>query len=244
MALPAHNVLAYIETMLATVNAQTYPCGAYIFDDASDDGLGEFLAVRPTWYRAYDRGARRAGWAVTLNRAVSMALADGCDAVLVGASDDFLRLDCVEQMVRLLHRVDFVLPYAQQIGGENVVQVSAPHVLLADMYVHPPMVNYGLYRADVWRAAGGYATDVTLPGSWGFKEDWDFHIRLLKAGYRHAVVAEPVYYYRMRPGQLHEDGVDRLDEARALIMAKHPGVEAAYRERMQMEEQWLEQQVR
>lgn len=225
VAVPARNAVRYIETLLTTINAQTHPCGAYIYDDASDDGMTRFLLDRPTWYRSLRRGTRRAGWPTAVNQAAGAALNDGCDAVFIAAADDFLRLDCIDKCVRLLTQHDWVVPHSQQVGGENVVQVSSPNIVLADFARWPPLTDKALFRADVWQAVGGYSTDISLPGSYGCKEDWEFWIKVWKAGYTdYGVVEEPVYYYRMHDSQLHRDDLDRTDQAVALIRAKHPDV--------------------
>lgn len=221
--IPARNVLPYIETCLTTINAQTYPCSAYIVDDASDDGTYEFLRDRPSWYRALSRNEERQGWPISLNRAAQMAINDGCRAVFSMNSDDFLRLDCIDRCVRLLAEHDWVVANAQQVGGENVVQANKADAVLADFAVWPPLTNYALIPASVWDKVGGYSTDVTVPGTFGSAEDWDFWIKVFKAGYTdYGVVTDPTYYYRMRPGQLHEGRAAIHEQTVNLIRAKHP----------------------
>ncbi len=221
--IPAYNVKPFIETCLTTINAQTYPCSAYVVDDCSTDGTYEFLRDRPGWYRRLGRNAERLGWPKTLNAAGRLALADGCDAVFTMNADDFLRLDCIEQCVRLLTRHDWVVANAQQVGGENVVQACSEHATLADFAIWPPITNYALIPSSIWAETGGYASDVTVPGSYGAAEDWDFWVRVFKAGYTdYGVVTDPTFYYRMRPGQLHEGRAQIHEAGRALLYAKHP----------------------
>lgn len=225
VAVPARNALRTIEALLTTINAQTYPCAAYIADDASDDGMAKFLKDRPTWYRQVVRHQSRQGWPGAVNTAAAAALADGCDAVFIAAADDLLRLDCIEQCVRALQNHDWVVPYSQQIGAENVVQVSRTDITLADFAVWPPLTDKALFRAHVWNTVGGYSTDIALPGSWGCKEDWEHWIKVFKAGFTdYAVVTDPIYYYVMHPTQLHREDLDRTAAAVDLIRAKHPDV--------------------
>jgi glycosyltransferase involved in cell wall biosynthesis len=221
--IPAYNVLPFIETCLTTINTQTWASSAYIVDDCSTDGTYEFLRDRPGWYRRLGRNPTRQGWPKTLNAAGRLALADGCDAVFTMNADDFLRLDCIEQCVRLLARHDWVVANAQQVGGENVVQACAEHATLADFATWPPITNYALIPSPIWAAMDGYASDVTVPGSYGAAEDWDFWVRVLKAGHTdYGVVTQPTYYYRMRAGQLHEGRAQIHEAGRALLYAKHP----------------------
>lgn len=225
IAIPAHNVRPYLETCLTTIRAQTYPAAAYIVDDASTDGTHQFLADRPAWWRALDRNKRRLGWPATLNRAADLAIRDGCDAIFTANADDFLRLDCIEQCVQLLADHDWVVTNAQQVGGENVVQANAERATLADFRVWPPITNYALIPSRIWNEVGGYSADVTVPGSFGSAEDWEFWIKVLKAGHtNYGVVGAPTYYYRMRAGQLHEHRAGIHEQTVALIRAKHPDV--------------------
>lgn len=224
VVMAAYNVRPYVENTLTTVKAQTYPCAAYVVDDASDDGTYEHIRAHPEWCARLDRHKKRRGWPLALNAAARLAINDGCTHIFVMNADDFLRLDCIERCVDLLP-ADWVLVYAQQVGAENVVQASKTDATLADFAVYPPFVNYALVPSELWVEVGGYSADVTMPGSWGYKEDWDFWIKLFRAGYGdYRVVTEPVYYYLMHPGQLHEEGLARHEEAKALILAKHAEV--------------------
>lgn len=242
VAVPARNALRFIETMLTTVNAQTYPCAAYIYDDASDDGMTQFLADRPTWYRDHVVGSVRLGWPGAVNKAAALALEDGCDAVFIAAADDFLRLDCIELCVRALARHDWVVPFSQQVGGENVVQASSPHATLADFAVWPPLTDKALFRRQVWETVGGYSTDVMVPGSWGAAEDHEFWIKVFKAGFTdYGVVQDPVYYYRMHPDQLGAGRAAVHEQAMARIRAKHPDVFAHMTEQQQEAAQQMRQ---
>ncbi len=238
VAIPAYNSLKWIEQLLTTVNAQTYPCDAYIADDQSDDGMAEFLHDRPGWYRRMVRNPERLGWPGALNAAAALAFEDGCEAVFVAAADDFLRLDCIEKCAHALQHHDWVVPYLQQVGGQNVVQASQSNATLADFAVWPPLVDKAMFRRHVWETVGGYSADVLVPGSYGAAEDWEFWIKVFKAGFTNfAVIEEPLYYYRMHDQQLglerpaiHEQTVD-------LIRAKHPDVWRLHEERLRAQSQ-------
>lgn len=230
VVIPSHNAGKYLENCLNSINAQTYgKCFTYIVDDASTDNTKEFLEDRPTLYTKFLSSSRRLGWPAALNLAASMAIDDGCEAIFIMNADDFLRLDCIQKAVDAFYDTgddwqpnDFVVVYAQQVGGENVVQISKERAKLQDFKEYPPLVNYALIPNSLWNSVKGYSTDISLPDSWGYKEDWDFWIKVFKAGHtRYGVVKEPVYYYVMHEGQLHQDGLDRHEEAKKLILEKH-----------------------
>src|SRR5665213_2124974 len=111
---PAYNALPYIECCLTTLWAQTHPVSIYVVDDASTDGMSEFLQDRPAWYTQYYRHNTRCGWPLSLDRAADMAIADGCEAVFVMNADDFLRIDCIEKCVKAIVGHDFAIVYGQQ----------------------------------------------------------------------------------------------------------------------------------
>jgi glycosyltransferase involved in cell wall biosynthesis len=225
--IPARNTRKYIEAMLTTVHAQTHPCHAYIVDDCSDDGMTSLLRSRPDWYRALAHNNERQGWPLSLNRAADMALNDGCDAIAYASSDDMLRLDYTAKLVDALTDAPWSISYGQQIGDENVVQTTlAPFPLSLDDFAgtHCPLGCSALFRREVWEHTRGYDVSVSLPGSYGYNEDWEHWIRVMKAFGSGVLVPEPLYYFVMREGQLHKEGLGKHAAARALIAAKHPDV--------------------
>lgn len=219
---PVRNELKFIELCLTTIRAQTYKSYIYVVDDASNDGTSPFLEHRPHLWDKYVRQQEQYGWTGTLDHAAILAFDDGCDAVFVMAADDFLRLDCIEKAVALLHENHFVVVNGQQIGGMEALQVSKTDATLEDFAVWSPMVNYALIRREVWQLVGGYGEPV-IPGTSGFLQDWDFWIRVFKSPLRkYAVVKEPVYYFRMHPNQLHHDQAGRVPEFRAALHERYP----------------------
>lgn len=194
----------------------------YICDDASTDGTRAFLVDRPTWYTDICTHTERAGWPQSLNDAAQIAIKDGCDLLFTMNADDFLRLDCIEKSVEAIKDHDWVVVYAQQVGAANVIQASKEGATLEDFKIYPPLVNYALIPSALWQRVDGYPTDISLPNSYGYKEDWGFWIKVFQSGHtNYAVVKEPVYYYLMHPGQLHESGLDRHEEAKRIILERY-----------------------
>jgi len=223
---PARNAADTIETCLTTITDQTHPDrGAYVVDDASTDGMGAFLAERPGWYRGIAHHETRRGWPAALNAAADLAIADGADTLVVMNADDLLRLDAVEHLCDALDDgTDIAVPMVQQIGGANVVQRSVVPETAADFATHTPLVSFCALGADTWRALGGYALDVNLPGILAGHNELDFYYRAWRDGLSITVLdhLSPLVYYRVHPGQLSTAVVARHDEALALIHAKHP----------------------
>ena len=215
--IPARNALPYLATMLGSISRQTHPVHTYIAEDRSDDGTYDWLQQNPDCWSGMQRNQKRLGWAGSLNAAAAMALDDGCDALFTASADDKLHPECIARCVDALQPgMDFVIPYAQQFGEADHVQASLPDCGLDDLAVWPPLIDKGLFRRETWQAVGGYSPQATLPGTYGTAEDWEFWIRIWKAGLtRYAVVETPLYFVRVHPGQLsnsrgewHADTVD------------------------------------
>lgn len=239
---PVRDAMAWIEALVETVRAQTWRgpgrrVGLYLADDWSTDGLWEFLQARPSWWDRYDLTPARLGWAGALNHAADMAIGDGCDAVMTCSADDFLRVDAVEACVETLRAgVDgmpagFCIATSREVGGSNVVQRSREGAVLADFGRWPPVTDKALIPVGLWRRVGGYSTDCTPSGTFGSAEDWEFWIKVWKAlvgpsrfppAYR--CTADPVYYWRVHPGQLSHGRPETHAAALDMIMAKHPDV--------------------
>ncbi|WP_225825583.1 glycosyltransferase family 2 protein [Streptomyces naphthomycinicus] len=207
--IPVRNARPWIGEMLESIQAQTHPAQAYLAEDRSDDGTFEWLREHPGLYAKMSRNRARKGWAGSLNAAARLALADGCDALFTASADDRLHPECIARCVAVLGADggrDFVVPWAQQFGEADHVQASLPDCGLDDLVVWPPLIDKALIARATWEAVGGYSPKATLPGSYGSAEDWEFWIRVWKAGLtRYAVVEQPLYFVRVHPGQLSHD---------------------------------------
>jgi GT2 family glycosyltransferase len=204
--IPARNALPYLEEMLASVAAQTHPAHAYIAEDRSTDNTHDWLKAHPELWAGMRRNRKRLGWAGSLNAAAALALEDGCDAIFTASADDRLHPECIARCAAALGGDggrDFVVPHAQQFGEADHVQASLPDAGLDDFVRWPPLIDKALIRREVWQAVGGYSAKATPPGTYGTAEDWDWWIRVWKAGHtRYAVVDTPLYFVRVHPGQL------------------------------------------
>lgn len=224
--IPARNAKPWIGEMLDSIAAQTHTAHAYIAEDRSDDGTYEWLRQHPDLWAGMRRNRKRLGWAGSLNAAARVALADGCDAVFTASADDRLHPECVARCVAALNADggrDFVVPYAQQFGESDHVQASLPDCGLDDLVVWPPLIDKALIRREVWETLGGYSAAATLPGTYGTAEDWDWWIRVWKAGFtRYAVVEKPLYFVRVHPGQLSDSRGEYHAATVDLLARLHP----------------------
>lgn len=228
VALPVRNALPFIGECLDSIRYQTYgDVRAYVAEDQSDDGTYEWLMENQHLMGGIIRNPQRLGWPGSLNAAAQLALEDGCDALFLAAADDYLHQDCISTLLHHLEEGnrDWVVPYAQQVGNGKLMQASQSHPILADFKTWPPLIDKILVRRAVWETVGGYSTDVTVPGSWGAAEDWEFWIKVFKAGFtNYLVLPEPLYYYRMHSDQLWPYRAAIHTQTVELIRQKHPDV--------------------
>jgi len=224
--IPARNALPYLGEMLDSVQAQTHTAHAYVAEDRSDDGTYERLRENPHLYAGLKRNRRRLGWAGSLNAAAGLALADGCDALFTASADDRLHPECIARCVAVLSADggrDFVVPHAQQFGEADHVQASLPDAGLDDFAQWPPLIDKALIRREVWETVGGYSAKATPPGTYGTAEDWDWWIRVWKAGFtRYSVVETPLYFVRVHPGQLSDARAEHHAATVDLLRSLHP----------------------
>jgi GT2 family glycosyltransferase len=224
--IPARNALPYLEEMLDSIHAQTHAAHAYVAEDRSDDGTYEWLRERPELWAGMRRNRKRLGWAGSLNAAARLALTDGCDAVFTASADDRLHPECIARCVSALGADggrDFVIPHAQQFGEADHVQASLPDATLDDFAQWPPLIDKALIRRGVWEHVGGYSPKATPPGTYGTAEDWDWWIRVWKAGFtRYSVVEQPLYFVRVHPGQLSDARAQHHAATVDLLRKLHP----------------------
>jgi GT2 family glycosyltransferase len=226
VAIPAHNALPWLATMLGSIRRQTHPAHTYIAEDRGDDGTYDWLKQNPDCWSGLSRNRRRLGWAGSLNAAARLALDDGCDAIFTASADDKLHPECIARCVAALDGEggrDFIVPYAQQFGEADTVQASLPDAGLDDLVRWPPLIDKALLRRPTWERVGGYSAKATPPGTYGTAEDWDFWIRVWKAGLtRYAVIEQPLYFVRVHPGQLSDSRAEHHAATVDLLRNLHP----------------------
>ncbi|WP_218108060.1 hypothetical protein, partial [Streptomyces sp. EN27] len=184
------------------------------------------LKQNPDCWAGLKRNRKRLGWAGSLNAAAGLALDDGCEALFTASADDKLHPECIARCVAAMYGDggrDFVVPYAQQFGEADHVQASLPDATLDDFAQWPPLIDKALIRREVWESLGGYSAKATPPGTYGTAEDWDWWIRVWKAGYtQYAVVETPLYFVRVHPGQLSDARAEHHAATVDLLARLHP----------------------
>jgi GT2 family glycosyltransferase len=248
VVMPVYNHARYLQQALASLVAQTrLPDELVAIDDGSSDDSAALIA---SWARSAPfpvtlvRQAN-AGAHAALNR--GMAIARG-DVVALMNSDDAFAPERVARLVGALdvdHALAFsgvtlvddenqpaVTAYAQELAARVAEVRGLPNLLYA-LVRHNAAVSTGnlVFRRALLDAVGGFAPLRVC-------HDWDFVLAATYAS-RIAVVAEPLYVYRLHgtntfsgltlAGRLESDLV--LDGFFARLET-HPWLDAAGRERL------------
>jgi hypothetical protein len=209
----ADSIAAAVESVLA----QTRPADEIVIvDDGSPDDLEAALGSLVTQVRIVHK--ENGGISSAMNAAT--AAASGEWVVQLDQDDAFLptRLEAIAATAAANPECDIVATGALiELGGKVVRTLAVPSfppseqrlAIIGDCYFLWPAV-----RRSRLLAVGGYDTDFAV------MQDWECFIRLVLDGALTAVVAEPLYRWRLTPGS--RSSADALENADALVrlMAK------------------------
>ena len=131
-------------------------------------------------------------------------------------ADDKIHETYLKKALKLMEerQVDIVYTQIQWFGTHNEMwplEDFSPETLKTHNYI----TCCSLFKKEIWEKYP-YAEDMY----WGY-EDYDFWLGAVKNGYKAALLAEPLFYYRRRPGQMIESCDPRQDELLAKIRSHH-----------------------
>jgi glycosyltransferase involved in cell wall biosynthesis len=225
VVIPVRNAMPHLPHMLASIEAQTYPeTEVYLSVDPCDDDTRDWLCEHPAAFTDLDWNPVRLGWHQGLNRAAELAIEDGCDAIFTASADDILHPDCIRRCADEILGRCFVVPYSQQFDGGTKIQMSHPDLTLKHFTRWPMLTDKALISRGTWMLVGGYSTDVAPEAApYGCAEDWEFWIKVWKAGVnKYAVITDPLYFVRVHEAQLSNRREVFHSETVELIRRKHP----------------------
>ena len=129
-----------------------------------------------------------------------------CDCFVMLSDDDLLEPTFLEKTVGLMEQsgVDIVHTKYTRFGSESVVTGNSNHISVTS-----------LFSKNIWSKTEGYVNCPYL--------DWDFNISCIEAGAKVKFIDEPLWKYRIHPGQdtQHETDADR-ERNRITVMSRHP----------------------
>lgn len=200
----------YVRECLDSVWAQTYKNFEIVFvNDGSPDGCS------PNWFEDNIRfvdisnrgqsGARNAG-----------VLNSTGDFILPLDADDWIDPTFLEKTVPLCgeHGVGVVSTDMQYFGLADNLVPTRP--LTIDEEKNYNEINCcSLIRREAFLQTGGYNSRVD-----GY-EDWNLWIDILKRGWKHAVVNEPLFHYRVLGNAANAEADKKRDELISTIKSLH-----------------------
>lgn len=213
-----HNYGRYLRQAVDSVLGQTRRPRILILDDASEDETravaGEIVAAAAgaVEYRRTDtnlglsRARNLAAATVTTDWIVHLDADDWLAPTFIESGEEWLRTHGTTEVLT----TDMVVVREGQ--PRNVVRARAPRCW-TDLAQHNTVITTAFIRRSVILQLGGYDPALHF-------EDWDFWIRVVKAGYRIERLPGP-HLFRREHG-LNKSKVCDQEEGRRQIRAKHP----------------------
>lgn len=209
VVVPAHNYGHLIGECLKSVIAQSHKdLEIIVIDDSSADNTKEVVAGFPSvkYYNVKHQGCRTPAFASNFG----LSVCSGKHIIFL-AADDLLSPCYVEMCLSfyrhysaLGRRVGLVWTGCQEFEGARRVRIPR---LASARGVHCFYANPGgqlgamLVPRSVYDTVGGY--DMGLVGL----EDWDFALRVLKAGFEAVSVPLPLHFARVHQGRVTDEAV-------------------------------------
>lgn len=211
--MPCYNAGPFIKTAIESVLQQNVPVQLLVVNDGSTDNTMEVLAGFGSALQIFD----------TVNQGVAHARNTAVDHVrgrftLLLDADDALVPDSLAALVGRISRESQSVVYGDFSSWDMAMQKKlhlhqtarlggSPLALLARRNISPPGAI--LFPSDAFARVGRF--DQAVAGC----EDWDFVIRLARAGYRFNRHSREVFRYRRLPAsasnqvlKMHRSGLE------------------------------------
>lgn len=214
---PVRNMSNLLPRALDSLRKQTVPLAEIIVaDDASTENIEEIAA---DYGCTYVRNPGPENWGICGGRNEAFKHVK-TEFTLPLDADDWIEPTYVEETLTLManQRVGIVSTYFMyHEGREGTVMMGPPQTYATELEANNITVC-SLVRTEAIRQAGPW--DHNLRG-W---EDWDMWLRILKLGWKHRVVPEVLFHYR-----LHNSGMnawanqpENKQKLYGYLLSKHP----------------------
>jgi glycosyltransferase involved in cell wall biosynthesis len=213
--IPCYNYGQYIQDALRSIQSQTFQdFEIIVVDDGSTDNVTLTVLDQLKQEDLKVIRLENLGLAQSRNRGISIAKGK---YVCCLDADDTLEPTYFEKCLCLMESnpgISFAYSHLITFGDEHKVRLAEPFNLRL-------LINYnhlhatGIFRRDAWETVAGY--DPLMSGY----EDWDFWIRLGKAGFRGRLVPEVLFNYRRHGVSLIDRSEGKHKELVARIRHNH-----------------------
>jgi len=104
----------------------------------------------------------------------------------------------------------------QRNFGESTADLNPGRFTLEHLLRENCMIVGAVFRKELWKRVGGYDPKMVS----GY-EDWEFWIRMARAGARAAVIGEPLFFYRKHGHSMIDDATGQHSRITSYIQRKH-----------------------
>jgi glycosyltransferase involved in cell wall biosynthesis len=178
-----------------------------VVDDGSIDNTGQIATSYPvTYIRTTNRGLSAA-------RNIGIKVASS-DRILTLDADDYIAPDLIKLALKAPE--DKLLRFSMQSFGKKSIFYSPFTENTAEEFmIHNRAFACAMFPKEAWTKVGGYDESLKV----GY-EDWDFWVRLLKAGYLFENVPDARFYYRDHGHSLVKVAVAQHDDLYQQLLDK------------------------
>ena len=129
-----------------------------------------------------------------------------CKYILPLDADDRLHPEYLNRVVQELREWDVVTTNHQEFGDHHSASEWREEVTLEGILQGDKPIACSAFKKEWWKKIGGY--DESFIDGY---EDWDFWIRMAKAGARIKRITDILYYYRKHKGGMSEDIINNVE---------------------------------
>lgn len=173
VVIPCYNYAHYLKECVESIKAQTYPVEIIVVDDGSTDNTIEVCKeLGVTWFTK-----KNGGLASARNFGIARAKAE---YIMCLDADDKLVPGAVEEHVKLMKDDMTIAQCALMEFGERHVLMTPIHPTSLERIMQSNTIYCNaMFSKKMWLEVGGYDESETMKLGY---EDWEFWLRLLKAG--------------------------------------------------------------
>jgi glycosyltransferase involved in cell wall biosynthesis len=213
IVIPAYNYAQYLRDAIDSALNQTIPCEVVVVNDGSTDNTEE---VAKSYGNKIVYVSKKNG-GLSAARNSGIVVATGKYITCLDA-DDTLEPTFAEKCLELFAPTVGIVKTRVSNFGDN----TDKHIVTGQVnYVSIRQMNQitatAMFRRDIWEEVGGY--DENMKDGY---EDWEFWIRIVKAGYQVKTVDEFLFNYRKHGHSMIDDTNAKYDQVVAYIRSKHP----------------------
>lgn len=216
IVIPAYNYAQYLDDCIQSCLAQTYKnIEIIVVDDCSTDNTFDVVKKYPVTYIRHQEN-----FGLPTARNTGIANARG-ERILCLDADDMIDPTFVEKCISL--------PGIVVVGVENFgdpgteAKVLPYHDLSLEAFKEQNRITCtSMFPKNLWQSVGGF--DEKMKEG---REDWDFWLSALEAGWRFTRVEEYLFKYRIHRAEgirMSEAADSKADKIHAYIRQKHPKI--------------------